>query len=178
MSTTRGRNAKASQVHQLITGTNKHYPNGSEELAFGGATRTVSALTQLLQSFVDLRTAVVASQAATRAKVEAERTQAPPLLVVIDEYLAFVRATFGKSPDALADFGLSPRKARTPPTAEKRLTAVAKRKATRVARHTMGKVQKKDVKGAVKVTVTTTPLDGPQPTAAPTAPSGSATPHS
>ncbi|HEV3189319.1 MAG TPA: hypothetical protein VGY54_02420 [Polyangiaceae bacterium] len=41
--------------------------------------------------------------------------------------------------------------------------AVAKRKATRAARHTMGHVQKKGVRGAVKVTVTTTPLDQTEP---------------
>ncbi len=183
MNTVKNKSHEASQVKQLVTGTIKHYPNASAELVFGGATRTVSALTELLQSFVDLRSAVVASQAATKAKVAAERAEAPALLPVIREYVAFVRATFGNSPDALADFGLSSRKGRVQPKSETVTVAVAKRKATRAARHTMGKVQKKDVKGAVKVTVTTTPLDRTEPAVVPAAPSGqtpsgSATPHS
>src|SRR5260370_931065 len=102
MNTVKNKSHEASQVKQLVTGTIKHYPNASAELVFGGATRTVSALTELLQSFVDLRSAVVASQAATKAKVAAERAEAPALLPVIREYVAFVRATFGNSPDALA----------------------------------------------------------------------------
>jgi hypothetical protein len=97
--------------------------------------------------------------------------------------VAFVGATLGNSPDALADFGLSARKSRVSPKSETVTAAVAKRKATRAARHTMGKVQKKDVKGAVKVTVTTTPLDRTEPAVVPAAPSGptpsgGTTPHS
>jgi hypothetical protein len=99
-----------------------------------------TALTQLFQSFVDLREAVIASQAATKAKVATERAQAPSLLVVIDEFVAFVKVTFGNQPDALADFGLAPPKARAPQTAEQKAVAAAKgelplaRRGTRWAR--------------------------------------------
>jgi hypothetical protein len=111
---------QASRVKQLITGANKHFPNASDKLTVGGATYTVSALTMLLQSFVDLREAVDVSKAATKAKIEVERAQAPSLRGVVSAFEAFVKATFGNSPEALADFGLSPRKARTPMTAEQR----------------------------------------------------------
>jgi hypothetical protein len=43
---------------------------------------------------------------------------------------------------SLADFGLNPKKARTPLTIEEKAAAAAKRKATRAARHTMGSKQK------------------------------------
>jgi hypothetical protein len=155
---------KASLVMSLITGTNKHYPTGSQVLSFGGATHTVTALTQLFQSFVDLRNAVIASQAATKAKVATERAQAPSLLVVIDEFVAFVKVTFGNQPDVLADFGLAPPKARAPQTAEQKAVAAAKRVATRAARHTMGSNQKKGVKGAVTATLVVTPQAGSAPT--------------
>jgi hypothetical protein len=167
MSTARSKGNKVSLVLQLITGTKKHFPNASQSLEFGGATRTVTALTQLCQSFVDLREAVVTSQAATKAKVAAERAQTPPLLAVIGEFVAFVKATFGKQPDVLADFGLAPPKARALQTAEQKAVAAAKRKATRQARHTMGKVQKKDVKGAVNATLVVTPAAAPPPAALP-----------
>src|SRR5260370_30340162 len=157
MNTVKNKSHEASRVKQLVTGTIKHYPNASAELVFGGATRTVSALTELLQGFVDLRSAVVASQAATKAKVAAERAEAPALLAVIREYVAFVRATFGNSADALADFGLSSRKGRGPPKSVTVPVAVAKRKAARAPRHTIGKVQKKDAKRAVQATGNATP---------------------
>lgn len=156
----------------LATGTSKHFPSASQVLSFGGATHTVTALTQLFQSFVDLRQAVIASQAATKAKVATERAQAPSLLVVIDEFVAFVKVTFGNQPDVLADFGLAPSKARAPQTTEQK-AAAAKRVATREARHTMGSNQKKGVKGAVTATLVVTPQAGSQPTV--TAPSPVAT---
>jgi hypothetical protein len=182
MSIPRAKSSEASFVKQLITGANKHFPDASQKLTVGGSAYTVTALTALLQSFVDLREAVDASKAAAKAKIAAEGAQAPSLHGVVSAFVAYVKATFGNSPDALADFGLSAPKARTPLTAEQLATAVAKRAATRAARHTMGKVKKKAVKGAVKVTVTATPLAEPQPIAVPPAPSGNApsggsTPH-
>jgi hypothetical protein len=175
VSAARTKTTKASLVQNLIVGANKHFPNASQSLTFGGATRTVTALTQLLQSYVDLRTAVIASQAATKTKIVAERAQTPSLLALIDEFVAFVKVTFGNQPDALADFGLAPPKARTPLTAEQKAVAAAKRAATRTARGTKGKVQKKGVKGAVNATLVVTPLAGPPPTAP--VPAGGTTPH-
>jgi len=178
VSTARSKTTKVSLVQNLITGANKHFPNAGQTLTFGGATRTVTALTQLLQSYVDLRSAVIASQAATKTKVAAERAQTPPLLAVIDELVAFVKVTFGNQPDALADFGLAPPKARTPRTAEQKAVAAAKSKATRAARGTLGKVQKEAVKGSVTATLVVTPQAGSLPAMTTPAPAaGGATPH-
>jgi hypothetical protein len=163
-------------VEQLITGTNKHFPNANQSLTVGGATHTVSEITALLQSFVDLREAVDTAKAASQAKLEAERAQAPSLRGFIATFETFVKGTFGNSPDTLADFGIPPKKARKPLTAEQKAAATLKRKATRAARHTMGKNQRKAVKGSVQVTVTATPLAPPQPVATPSAPSGTAPP--
>ena len=44
-----GINDQAAQVKQLILGTQKHYPTGSVVLQVGGASFTVTALTQLMQ---------------------------------------------------------------------------------------------------------------------------------
>lgn len=52
-------------------------------LQFAGATFTVTAVTQLMQDFVDNRAAVEAAQAATKAKIDVERTAAPSQLAVI-----------------------------------------------------------------------------------------------
>jgi hypothetical protein len=175
MSSAQSKNTRQSLAKSLIAGTHKHFPNGSQELAFGGATRTVSALAQLLQSYVDLRDAVTTFRAAARARVAAERAQSQALLAVIDEYVAFVRATFGKQPDVLSDFGLAPPKARAPQSAEKKAVATAKRAATRAVRHTMGAKQKKGVKGNVSATLVVS-ADGASKGAPPAAPPPAPTP--
>jgi hypothetical protein len=162
MSTTRNKKNRVSFVTQLITGTNKNFPNGDQQLPFGGTTRTVTALTTLLQSIANARNAVAAAQAASKAAIAAERTQTPSLLAVMDEYVAFVRATFGSKPDVLAEFGLTPHKASAPQSTEQKAAAAAKRTATRKARYTMGKNQKKAVKGDV-TGVVMTPITAASP---------------
>jgi hypothetical protein len=97
-----------------------------ETPAFGGATYTATALTALSRASSICGQAVDDAAAAHRTKVAAEAAQAPHLRRVISVFVAFVKATFGNSPDALADFGISPRKARTPLTAEQKAAAVAK----------------------------------------------------
>jgi hypothetical protein len=170
MSNSNTKSNQVTEVKQLILGTQKHYPTGSSTLQVGGASYTVTTLTQLMQDFVDNRTAVETAQAATKAKIETERAQAPSQLAVIRAFVTIVKATFGTSADALADFGLAPPKARAPLTAEQKAVAAAKRAATREARHTMGKNQKKGVKGAVNAALVVTPQTGSQPTVTTPAP--------
>jgi len=147
---------------QLVAGTKKHFSNVSS-LSFGGGTFTPAQVEASLQTLADLRSAVDAAKAATKAKLADEQAQAPSLRIQMDAYVTFVKASFGNSPDVLADFGLAPKKARTPLTVAQKAAAAAKRTATRAARHTMGKVQKKDVKGTITTIVGSTPSAAPQP---------------
>jgi hypothetical protein len=153
----------ADLAKQLIAGIGKHFPTASS-LAFASASITPAEVTQRLQTLVSLRTDVNNAKATTKAKVALENAQSPALVALMGELVSFVRTTFSKSPDVLADFGLTPKKARTPPTVEKKAAAAAKRAATRKARMTMGKVQKKEVVGDV-VGVTVTPVTAPKPIA-------------
>jgi hypothetical protein len=136
-----------TRVQKLIAGTNKHFATASS-LAFGSETTTPQALTQLFQSFVDAFTGVMAAKATYTAKLQAERTLAASVRLVIQAYEAFVRATFSKSPDVLADFGLAPHKV-TKPTVATKVVAVDRRLATRKARHTMGKKAKLAITGTL-----------------------------
>ena len=68
---------------------------------------------------------------------------------VVRNYQTWVATTYKGTPSTLADFGVTPRKVRTPLTAEQKVTAAKKAAATRAARHTMSKKQKKNVKGTV-----------------------------
>jgi hypothetical protein len=156
---------------QLIAGTAKHLSN-TAPAAFLGGSFTADQITSKLQTLVDLRTDVDAAKAAAKAKIAAEVTQRPPLRAFMSALTSYVKVTFGTSPDVLADFGINP-KARVPPTVEEKAAAVAKRAATRAARHTMGSQQKKEVTGDVSG-VLVTPIHAPAPVV--TAPSGPTAP--
>jgi hypothetical protein len=157
---------EVSLAEQLIAGTKKHFSTATS-VAFGGGTYTPAQVESSLQTLVDLRTAVDVAKAATQAKLAAWEAQSTSLRSYMAAYETFVKATYGKSPDVLADFGLKPKKAPTPLTVEQKAAATAKRAATRAARHTMGAKQKKSVKGTVPTTVTSTPPTATPPVAPP-----------
>jgi hypothetical protein len=166
-------NTKGTAVtlaEHLIAGTNKHLASTTPILLAGGSF-TPAQITAQLQAFVSLRRDVESAQASTKAKLAAEKTDMPALRTFIRAFVTFVKAAYGSQPDVLADFGMHPPKQPTPPTAEAKAAATAKRKATRAARHTMGPKQKKGVKGAV-VGITVTPITAsPTVTAPPNSPS-------
>ena len=80
---------------------------------------------------------------AIRDKVAAEKAAMPALRTLMDAYVTYVKATVFGATD-LADFGLTPKKAPAPLSAEaRRRRAVAKRASTRAARGTKGSKQKR-----------------------------------
>jgi hypothetical protein len=139
---TNDKNGKANEVAQIIAGAEKHFTNPAAKVTIDGESTTIGDALAKMQTFVDNRTAVVTAQASAHEKVVTERAQAPALLAFVDAFMAFVRVNLGQSPTALADFGKSPPKKRTPLTAEQNAIAAAKRRATREARGTMGPKQK------------------------------------
>jgi hypothetical protein len=163
----------------FVVGTRKHFPNGSQTLQVGNVTYTVDELAAAMQSIVDIHDAVEASKAATKAKLQAEEAKTPSNLALVHAFETMVRGMFGTSADALADFGLSPPKARVPMTTEQKAVAAAKRTATRKARHTMGANQKKGINGNVTASLVVTPASESPPAAttpAAPAPAGAAVP--
>jgi hypothetical protein len=162
---------------QLIAGATKNLAAGTT-VSFAGGSYTPDQVTQKLQALVDLRSNVDAAKAAVREKLALEAAQAPALTAFARQFRAFAKATFVTSPSALADFGINP-KSRGPQTVEAKTVAVAKRAATRAARHTMGSKQKLSVKGDV-TGVVVTPVKAPAPTvstpSSPTAPATSGSP--
>jgi hypothetical protein len=149
---------------QLIAGTKQHFSTAST-LTIGNVSVTPAQLEASLQRLVDMRAAVDDAKAATQAKIATEDAEAPSLRRQMAAYVAYVKATFGQTPDVLASFGLKPTKARTPLTIEQKAAASAKRAATRAARHTMGSKQKKDVKGTITTIVSTPTTSAPAPIA-------------
>ena len=162
-----------TRAQQLSAGVAKHLANQTH-VEFTGGPFTPAQITSKLQSIVTLRADVDAAKATARAKLAAERADMPSLDAFTGALVAYVKATFGGSPETLADFGIVP-KARAQLTVEQKAAAAAKRQATRNARMTMGTKQRKDVKGDV-VGITVTPITAAAPVAkAPAQPATTAT---
>jgi hypothetical protein len=174
---------EAALAESLAAGTQKHLSTMSQ-LLVGGGTYTPTQAEAQLSALATLRNDVDAARTALETKLAAEKAQIATLRTFLVAYVAFVRATFGNSPGVLADFGLAPRKAPTPLTAEQKTAAAAKRAATRAARGTEGKkaklAKKGNVTGVVVTPVTSAPSTGaspapepaqPEPTASPATPS-------
>jgi len=164
----------ATRAGSIITGLKANYPNGKQELTFGGGAIKVAVDDAIanMQAIVDNRSAVTAAKAAAQAKVAEEDAKMPTLLAFMRALVAFIKLTFGADPAALATFDIAPRKAPTPMTAEEKAVAVAKREATRKARGTTSPKEKQKVHGNVNATLVVTSSApaapaAPEPTAAP-----------
>jgi hypothetical protein len=166
---TKGKNKDASLAKQLIAGTSKHLST-MKQLMFDGATYTPAQVAGELQKLVTLRSDVEDARAALHAKLEEELANLGALIAFLNAFVAFVKATFGNKPDVLADFGLKPKKVRTPLTVEQKAAAHAKAASTRSARHTTGSKKRLAVKGDV-TGVVVTPVTAPKPAG------GNGTPH-
>jgi hypothetical protein len=157
------KNTEAALAEQLAAGTQKHLSTLAQ-IMVGGSTITPAQAQTQLGAISALRTGVTAARTTLEAKIATETAQLPALRTFLVAYVAFVRGTFGNSPDVLADFGLPPKKAKTPLTVEQKAAALAKHEATRKARGTTGKKARLAVKGnvtGVVVTPVTTPAADP-----------------
>jgi hypothetical protein len=173
MATTKNTKSQVTALaKQLIAGTAKHLESTTQVALLGGSF-TPDQITSKLQLLVNLRSAVDASKATTKAKIANEVAQMPALRAFMSAFESSLRAAFGSSPDVLADFGISP-KVRAPLTVEAKAAAAAKRASTRAARHTLGTTQKKGIKGGV-TGVLVTPITASPPTVAPSSPKAPAT---
>jgi hypothetical protein len=151
-------------LQALIAGTQKHLASGSFSLV--GTSYTAASLVPILQGLASAITAVNAAQANAKDTVAAMHGIEATVVPLIGAYQRFIRASFASVTQTLADFGLTPPKARAPLTVEQKAAAKAKAEATRLARGTTSKKQKLTVTGNV-TGVTVTPITAP--TAAPPA---------
>ena len=125
----------------------------------------------VLQSRSNASKAVESARAAWLAAVAEERNEQGKSKTLVSGIKQSLHLMFAGSADTLAEFGLTPRKARVV-SPDVKVAAATKAKATRKARHTQGKVQKAQVKGAldgVKLVVSAQPESAstPAPVAAP-----------
>jgi hypothetical protein len=149
---------------QVLVGIKKNLQNVSS-LPLAGTTYTMTALEQLIQSRIDAANAVVNERAnwlhasATYKALNAQVTQ------VVRALRQYALNAFGQNSPTLADFGFTPPKKVTL-TPEQKAARTAKALATRKARGTLGKKQKKAIEGTGPTTAPATPPAAAPPPAA------------
>jgi hypothetical protein len=161
-----GRDAK------IVDGIQKHL-QGVTSLQLAGSSYGPADLVKRVQSRASQAAAVTAANATWHAAVAAEKELNHELAPVIRGLRQYVFNAFGTASTVPADFGFTAT-ARKPLTPEEKVARAAKAKATRAARHTMGKVQKKKVTGATAA-ATASPAPSPAASTAPAQPAPKAT---
>ena len=160
----------------LTTGLATFYqPTDTFLLPTGTVTR--DTLIAQFQGFINVAETTKSAQQGWHEAVQAERAAEVLVRPVRQAVRSVIQGRFGSTSKQLAQFGFVPLKPATRKAAVK-AQAVVKMKATRVARATKGKVQKKNIKGTVPaVGSDVTSLPAPAPTgAAPVTQAASAAP--
>jgi hypothetical protein len=176
VSTTKGRvimsNSKPNKPTALalsqknIAGVDKYLAT-TATILLAGATTTPASLKAVFQDDIDQTNGLDVAEAQAkqqRAKQKAARAKA---IVTRKNLKAFVLANYGAAAlQMIGDFGFTAPKPKAATKVATKAKAVAAAKATRTARHTMGKKQKAAIKGSVA----TPTAPAPTPTVATTTP--------
>jgi hypothetical protein len=156
------------QYQTLVTGILANLADVST-FAIGGDAYSRDDLVARLHDRIAAAEKSKASKNQWHSDVQSERLVQAAVRPLRKAMRAFVVARYGESSAKLGEFGFVPNKARKT-TAKTKATAADKAKATRVARNTVGKKQRKAVKAAAPGTPPT-PTAGAAPSAHTPAPS-------
>jgi hypothetical protein len=132
---------------QLIAGLTKHFPKGAT-IVIAGKKVPIAEIVARLKARIDAVAAVAPARAGWREKVRAQNATLDETEALISAVRRALTLMFDQSVDTLADFGLAMPKPRRALTSEERVLAVQRAKATREARHTMGRKQRRGITGA------------------------------
>jgi hypothetical protein len=147
MATYRNQHDRIARDLKMAEGITKHF-HKKASFTLSGETYTSDELLSVLQARTDATHAAQTARVAwlnAAAALQEQLAKTDPVLASLQQQLL---STYSPTANELADFGIAPRK-RPMLTSEQRVEAVQKRRATRQARHTMGKKQRLDVKGEV-----------------------------
>jgi len=136
----------ATKYRGLIRGVRKRWSTSGPRV-IASKTYSPAQIVDRLQSMLDSIDQTSSAYAAWRGQVAKQRVLERQLREFVRMLESIIRIENGRSPSALADFGLEPSKKTGPRTAEAKAVMVEKAKATRIERHTMGKRQKQKIKG-------------------------------
>jgi hypothetical protein len=142
---------KVQSDSQLLSGIQKNFPSTTFTVQSGP--QTTAQVVTVLQARINAAQAAWTAKTAYHSAVVAcdqEVEQTDPLIEGIRQNILTM---YSASPQILSDCGVSPRKPRKLLTAQQKVVAAAKAKATRIARGTMSAKQKATIKGTAPATV-------------------------
>ena len=150
---------RETELQQLVAGTQKNLP-ATSTVDVNGQELKQTDIVATLQGWIPLFQQADATYATYLSAQKALGAAAPAIRQYVGLYRLALRQVFGKGSPLLADFGLNVTQSKTQ-TPATHVLASAKAAATRKARNTLGKQQRKTVKGA-PVTQVTVAADGTQ----------------
>jgi hypothetical protein len=130
----------------VLSGVAKHLEQGPK-YPLGGKAYTKDEIVAVFQAHLDAIKQVAATRAAAAAAVVKERAAAARAHEVALLLKTVVHGLFGRSAKHWVDFGWELPKKPGPKTVQSKVEGASKGRATRAARHTMGKRQRKKIKG-------------------------------
>ena len=156
---------------QMIDGFTKHAATLVTLLVSGNTVKTAD-LIAVFQARIKAIANAVAAYVAYQAAVKAAHDELSSTAALVSGSRQAIKVAFAGQIEALADFGLKPRKSPTPRTPQQKAAAAAKAKATRAARHTMSAKQKAQITGetaaaAAAASAAATPVASPAPAVTP-----------
>ena len=147
MNMIKNKDTTINTFRQAIAGVEAHFAS-TPSLALDGTPTTPKELVATLQVAIDSIDRAATAEKAFHDAVAAQHAAITTGKARLAALRGLVTNQLGSTEAVLGDFGFTARKRQVPTEATK-AAAVAKRAATRTARHTMGKRQKSKVKGTV-----------------------------
>jgi hypothetical protein len=136
---------KYTAARNVIAGLEKRW-SARAKLTVHGKDYSREELVRLFRSQIEALEAIRVARAALTFAVAREREIARQVESQIPKLRLTVHCKFGSSPDVLADFGWTQPKKPGPKTVAAKVAGAEKLRATRKARQTMGKKQRKKVR--------------------------------
>jgi hypothetical protein len=137
----------SEQLKGLITGLTDSPPQEVTSLLVNGKKYKVAELLAALTAYADKYEATDEAFTAFRTALEERVAIEPEAVHLVQGVRTVLKGMYGKKSVALETYGITPDKEPVPLTPEQEVVKVAKAKATRIARHTLGKKQKEKIKG-------------------------------
>jgi len=133
--------------NDLAAGLASRPPGGQPSIVIEGQSVPVSTLVAELQEYAIAYQVVEDAEQAYKRAIAARDAIAPEAQGRRDAIRASIKGTLGRMNPDLETYGINPDREHRALTAEEEVAKVAKAKATRAARHTMGKRQRLAIKG-------------------------------
>jgi hypothetical protein len=169
--TNKNKTVRTNSNRKIVGAIKEHL---TEPVTLLGVKYTPAKLAKVFQEGIEVADATDRATKAWHAAVATEKKSTEDISNVQLLLRNHVTALFGEASTEFADFGFAPKKV-TEADAQTKAVAVVKRAATRVARHTMGKREKKKVTGE-NTPVAADPTAVATPVATPVAPAGAVAP--